>query len=140
MWLFNGEEVHSHADLREDCESFVYVIIYENGAKYIGKKAVRSVRKKPPLAGKKRNRRVMTNLPFVNYEGSHEYDTEKFVIKHKIILYQCSNKRTSTYIETALLTRYDALFSDEFLNNNIGGTFYDNALNGLICQNTEDTF
>lgn len=139
MWLFNGEQVSSHEDLLADCSDFVYVINYTNGQKYIGKKTVRSVRKKPPLAGKKRNRRILTNLPFVNYEGSHE-TPEGLVIESKVILYQCSTKHAATYLETALLIHHDALFDETYLNSNIGGKFYDNVLNGLLVTNTEDSY
>jgi len=98
---------------------------------YIGQKCVMSIRKKPPLKGKKRNRRVMQNHPFVKYEGSHDCP-EEMVIKSKEILYQCSSKKSATYLETALLFHHDAVFDPAYLNKNIGGTFFDNSLNWLL--------
>jgi len=139
MWLYNGEPVNKHDDLFPGCTDFVYIIIYTDNRKYIGKKAVRSVRKKPPLTGKKRSRKILTNLPFVNYEGSHEKE-ENLCIERKIILYQCSSRKASTYLETAILFSYDAIFNDDYLNSNISGRFFDNDLNGLLGINTEDIF
>lgn len=136
MWIFKGKEIHSHEDLHPDCIAFVYVITYEDGKKYLGKKTVRSLRRLPPTKKQlkiRKNyvRKEMKNLPFINYEGS--LDNSKCTpIASKEILHQCSSKITATYVETALLVEYDALFSDDYLNQNILGKFYDNALEGLI--------
>ena len=129
-WTHNGKEIVTHDDLNPECTDFVYLITYTNGKMYIGKKAVRSVRKKPPLKGKKRPRRVMTNLKFDTYEGSH--GVIGLVVESKEILYQCSARKTATYIETALLFEHDAIFDDMYVNKNIGGSFFDNDLKGLL--------
>ena len=131
MWLFQGKKICCHEDLMRECTDFVYMIHYTNGQKYIGKKCIRSIRKKPPLKGKKRNRRIMTNLPFVNYEGSHETDGD-LDIEEKEILYQCSSKKAATYLESGLLFHYDAIFDPDYLNKNIGGTLFENSLDGLL--------
>ena len=131
MWIFDDKEIHSHDDLHPECTDFVYLITYTNGQMYLGKKTVRSKRKRPPLKGKKRCRRIMTNLPFVNYEGSHAKETDLEISK-KEILYQCSSKKTATYIEAALLFEHDAIFKEDFLNENISGTFYGNSLDWLL--------
>ena len=135
MWTFNGEEVNSHEDLEPGCTDIVYIIRYTNGQEYIGKKAVRAIRKKPPLKGKKRCRRIMTNLPFINYEGSHEFKDLNLQVESKKILYQCSTRKATTYLEAALLFHYDAIFNDEYLNKNISGKFFDNDLDGVISEN-----
>ena len=130
MWIYENEEINSHHDLMPECTDIVYQIWYTNGKTYIGKKAVRAIRKKPPLAGKKRARRVMTNLPFIDYEGSHT--KEGYTVDKKEILYQCSSRKTSTYIEAALLFEKDVLFTNTYLNDNILGKFYPNDLKGLL--------
>ena len=134
-WTFEDKEVKSHEDLHPDCTDFVYLITYEDGRKYIGKKRVRSIRRKKPtkaqLAVRKNYaRKEMTNLPFVNYEGSH--DVTGLVVKTKEILYQCSTAKAATYLESALLFEHDAIFRDDFVNKSIGGVYFDNDLNGLI--------
>lgn len=134
-WIYEDKEVKSHEDLHPDCTDFVYQITYEDGRKYIGKKRVRSIRRKKPTKAqlairKNYARKEMTNLPFLKYEGSH--DIEGLVITKKEILYQCSTAKAATYIESALLFELDAIFTDEYLNKNIAGVHFDNDLNGLI--------
>ena len=129
MWEYKGKPVTSHDDLLADCTDIVYEITYTDGRKYIGKKAIRGWRTLPPLKGKKRKRKVLKALPFVNYEGSHE---EKLEIEKKEILYQCSTRKASTYLECALLFYYNAIFDENYLNQNISGKFFDNDLNGLL--------
>jgi len=136
MWVYNGKVIKSHDDLLENCSSFVYIITYTNGQQYIGKKQTKSVRKRPPLKGKKRCRRKLVNLPFINYEGSSEH-TEGLTVDKKEILYQCSSKNAASYLETALLFHYDALFDDKYLNRNINGTYFDSCLDGLLKGPTE---
>jgi len=131
MWTYLGKPVASHDDLLPGCTDFVYWITFTNGKHYIGKKTVRSVRKKPPLKGKKRNRRVLTNIPFIKYVGSSEA-VEGLLPASKEILYQCSTKKAATYLETALMFHHDVLFDPAFLNQNISGTFFDNDLKGLL--------
>jgi len=131
MWIFHGNPIESHDDLHPDCTDFVYVIEYDNGRLYIGKKAVRAIRRKPPLKGKKRNRRIMTNLPFLNYQGSHEKAKELTAV-NKEILFQCRSRKAATYLEMELLVENEAIFLDKFINENISGTFFKNSLDGLI--------
>jgi hypothetical protein len=135
-WTFNGNKILSHDDLHPDCTDIVYVITYCNQRMYIGKKAVRAIRRKPPLKGYKRNRRIMTNLPFVNYQGSHEHAKVLVAVKKEII-YQCSKRKASTYLEAELLFRSEAIFLDKFINENISGTFFKNSLQGLIRDANE---
>lgn len=130
MWTYEGKLIESHDDLHPDCTDFVYVITYEDGRKYIGKKAVRAVRKRPPLKGKKRNRRILTNLPFINYQGSHATAKELTPI-FKQIVYQCSKRKTSSYLEIDLIVTEKAIFKDEYINEHFG-TFFSNSLDGLI--------
>jgi len=130
-WTYKGTIIKDHSDLLDDCTNFVYIIKYTNGQKYIGKKCVKSVRKKPPLKGKKRCRRILTNLPFVEYTGSSDL-TNELVVLSKEILYQCSNKRAATYLETSLLFKHDVLFDDTYVNANISGKMFGNSLDGLL--------
>lgn len=131
MWLYKDRIINSHEDLFPECTDFVYIITYVNGQKYIGKKAIRAIRRKPPLKGKKRNRRIMTDLPFQNYKGSFEGAKYLDPIK-KEIMFQCSTRKTSTYLEMTLLVHFNAIFEKQFLNENIGGTFFSNSMDGLL--------
>jgi len=131
MWKYRGKWINSHDDLNPECTDFVYVITYDDGRYYIGKKAVRAIRKKPPLKGYKRSRRIMTNLPFINYQGSHEKVKELTPVA-KTIIHQCSKRKAATYLEMEILVRQRAIFRDSYINENIGGKFFRNSLDGLI--------
>jgi len=136
MWEFEGKEIKSHYDLHPDCTDIVYLIIFEGDKKYLGKKCVRSLRRLKPTKAQlkiRKNyvRREVKNQPFIHYNGSSD-NTKNLKVLHKEILYQCSTKKTATYIEAALLFEYDVLFSNEYLNENVLGSFYDNSLEGLI--------
>lgn len=138
MWLYKDKEILSHADLLPTCTDFVYIITYESGKKYIGKKSARSMRRLKPtkaqLKIRKNYKRVeLKDLPFADYVGSSK-ETEGEVVKHKEILYQCSTRKAATYIECAMLFGEHAIFDDEYLNLNISGTFYDSDLKGLLDQ------
>ncbi len=131
MWFYKDREVSNHNDLPPTCTDFVYMIEYTNGKKYIGKKTIKSLRTKPPLAGKKRKRRVWTELPFADYKGSYAEDFG-YETRRKEILYLCSTKKAATYLEAALIFHHDALFDPDFLNRNIVGKFFPKDLDGLI--------
>ena len=79
---------------------------------------------------------VFTDKPFVKYEGSCKEVGDR-VICRKDIIYQCSNKKTATYLEAMLLFNENALFDDQYLNSNILGSLYDNSLDGLIEHTKE---
>ena len=132
VWLYKNKKVKSHADLLPQCTDFVYEIEYTDGRKYIGKKTARGWRTLPPLKGHKRKRKVLKDVPFVKYEGSHK--VEGLTVKSKTILYQCKGKKAATYIECALLFGNNAIFEDEYINENISGKFFDNDLDGLLDQ------
>jgi len=141
MWIYDENSISSHADLHPDCTAIVYLIHYEGGKKYIGKKQVRAVRRKKPTKAQlaiRKNfvRKEITDLPFMNYEGSLDKSECPAIVK-KEILYQCSDKRTASYLEASLLFQLEALFSNEYLNKNISGTYFDNALDGLIKDSPE---
>jgi len=136
MWEYRNKKITSHLDLLPTCTDFVYCICYESGKRYIGKKTVRAMRKlkatKKQIAIRKNYRRVeFKDLPFVNYIGSSK-ETEEEIVVSKEILFQCSTKKTSTYIEAAILFEEGALFSEIYLNKNISGVFFNNSLDGLL--------
>lgn len=134
--MYKRKIISSHDDLLPDCTDIVYQLLYESGKKYIGKKAVRSMRRLKPtkaqLKIRKNYKRIeLKNLHFVNYEGS-SIETEGQIVKHKEILYQCSARKAATYVECAMLFSENAIFEDEYLNKNISGKFFDSDLNGLL--------
>lgn len=137
-WTFQDKPVLSHDDLYPDCTDFVYELTFDDGTKYIGKKCVRSIRRIKPtkaqLAIRKNYvRKELKNSPFIKYEGSSDENDGKVVLS-KEILYQSSNKKTASYIETALLFNNEVLFTTDYNNKNISGTYFDNSLDGLLGE------
>ena len=137
-WVYNGIPISNHDELDTLCTDFVYELTFTDDTKYIGKKTVRSVRRLKPtkaqLAIRKNYvRKELKDLPFVNYEGSSKENEGKTLLS-KEILYQCSTKKSATYIETALLFGTDAIVSGKYNNKNILGRFFDNDLDGLLGE------
>lgn len=141
-WTYNNKDIKSHLDLHEDCTDIVYMLTFVSGNKYIGKKTVRSIRRLKPtkkqLAIRKNYvRKELVNLPFMDYEGSSS-ENEGETLLYKEILFQCSDKRTATYLEAKMLFTSNALESDEYNNANILGKFYRSGISGIIQPNTKE--
>lgn len=145
IWVYNGKPV---TELPSYVYGFIYLIHYTNGQKYVGKKKIISEITKPALKsgkiregakriGKNKNgKRVYYDIVtkqnnWREYEGS-SMETSGLEISKKEILHLVSNKRTLTYLEMVEQVKRDVLFNDEYLNLNIGGLYYDNALDGYI--------
>ena len=128
-WQYKGHQIK---DLPESIKGFVYCIHYTDGTKYIGSKIVRSERRVKPLVGMRKNavRKILKESDWRSYTGSSKLTKGK-EIHTKVILYLTTNKRTMTFIEQRELFHTGALFTDEYLNENIGGRFFDNAMDGL---------
>lgn len=141
-WVFKDKKINSHEDLHPDCTDIVYEITYKSGKTYIGKKAVRAMRRVKPtkaqLAVRKNYvRKELKDLPFINYEGSSD-NTANEIIVSKEIVHQCSQRRTATYIEAAWLFEVNAIFNDMYLNENIQGCYFDNAMQGYLEGHYDD--
>jgi len=65
------------------------------------------------------------------YTGSSK-DTANLTIDSKEMLYLVTNNRTLTYLEHYVLFKHNAPCNRQCVNQNIGGKFFDNALDGLI--------
>ncbi len=129
QWEYKGNVV---TELPMDVRGFVYCIYYDNGKKYVGSKVVRSERRIKPLKGMRSNavRKKLIESKWCSYEGSSKL-TEGLTISKKVILYLTTNKRSMSYLEDRELFSCKALESDEYLNENIRGKYWDNCLDGL---------
>ena len=128
-WNYKGYEV---GELPEEVKGFVYILYYTDGRKYIGSKVVRSDVKVKPLVGMRKNavRRVTKESKWKTYEGSTKL-SDGLTIQSKVITHLCTDKRSMTYLEQKELFLVDAIMNKEYLNENIGGKFFDNCLDGL---------
>lgn len=101
---------------------FIYLITnLTNNKKYIGKKQCLTVKKRPPLKGKKNKRHETVETDWKTYTSSsrqlnddiEELGKSKF--KFEILLF-CSSKWQLAYEETKMQFEKEVLLSDEYYN------------------------
>lgn len=124
-WLYQGREFLPED--RGDAAAFVYVIErIDTGRKYIGVKLFNRKVSKPPLKGKKRRRRSVTDSDWETYWGSNEdllgeiRDLGEHMFRREIIKL-CASKSEGKYEEARLQFTLDVLRRpDEYYNQFIG--------------------
>ena len=117
---------------REGSTSICRHILRDETGKIITSKAERKKARDRGLKAKAEYyEQLTTDKPFVKYEGSSK-NTKGLNILRKDIIYQCTNKKTATYLEAMLLFEEHALFDAKYANDNILGSFYDDSMDGLI--------
>ena len=135
-WTYKGIEI---TELPEEIRGFVYKIYYTDETMYIGSKVVRSDLKVRPLSGMRSNavRRVTKESKWRMYEGSSKL-TEGKTIRSKVIIHLTRDKRSMTYLEQKELFAVDAPINKSYLNENIGGKFFPNCLDGVCEYNPKE--
>lgn len=114
-WQFDG-------DFNPESYGFIYLI--ENtitGRKYIGKKQMKSVKKMPPLKGRKNKRHKIVETDWKTYTGSstelnndiEELGKDKFEFN---ILRLCESKSQLAYYEAKEQFEQDVLLKEEYYN------------------------
>jgi len=129
--LFPGGAILFITDFPEPTVGFIYEVEFNNGKKYIGRKALWHNYSLPPLKGKKRKRKRQRESDWKTYNGSFKDEELKkeiaegklFPIK-RTILKRCTTNWEMTYYETKYLFEHDCLLSDDYYNSNILGKFY----------------
>ena len=101
---------------------FIYKITnLTNDKKYIGKKQCQSIRKRPPLKGKKNKRREVVETDWKSYTSSSNQlnkDLEvlgKDSFKFKILRW-CDSKWELSYHEAKLQFEEEVLLKDDYYN------------------------
>ena len=110
----------------EESTDLPYGFIYEitnltNNRKYIGKKQCLTVRKRPPLKGKKNKRHVVLETDWKGYTSSsnqlnrdiEKLGKDKFRFK---ILRWCNSKWELAYNETRLQFEEEVLLREDYYN------------------------
>lgn len=106
----------------DNCYGFIYEIVNTiTGKRYIGKKQVVKVIKRPPLKGKKNKRHIITESDWKIYTGSCRELNEEIESFGKkdfafIILKICYNKWELAYEEAKLQFEKGVLLSDDYYN------------------------
>lgn len=125
-WTFNDTEINSIDDMPENCIGFIYKITnIKTGHYYIGKKSLFSQKTLPPLKGKKRKRKVISEMKWQEYQSSNELvqTWEVGDIKKEIIRF-CFTKKGLTYFELKEQFTHSVLEDDLSVNFNLLGKFY----------------
>lgn len=138
-WQYNGEDFD---EVPKGMEGFVYIITnLTNDKKYIGKKHFWTRRK-----DRKTGRRRTQESSWRNYFGSCDELNEdvKTLGENKFrreILYLCPHKKSMSYFETYEQFMRNVLFSEEYYNTNISGTFYmseSERIYGMVLKSSKD--
>lgn len=109
-------------DIPENPYGFIYEITnLSNNRKYIGKKQMLTVKKMPPLKGKKNKRHKTVETDWRTYTGSSNElnsDIEKYGkdnFKFEIIRF-CGSKSELAYYEIKKQLEEDVLLKEEYYN------------------------
>lgn len=114
-WTYNG-------DWPSNCYGFIYEITNNiTNKKYIGKKQVQKILKRPPLKGKKNKRHVIQESDWKTYTGSCNELNNDIKLHEKQnfsfnILRICYNKWELAYYEAKLQFELGVLLSDQYYN------------------------
>ena len=136
MWYYKGELVEEHPESATD---FVYRITeIETNRFYIGKKTLVYKVTRAPLKGYKRKRISWVESDWRTYTGSSDVLNEDIQTKgiekyHKEILYWCSSRKTSTYLELREQIINQVLeHPDKTFNGTILGKYYHKDISGIV--------
>jgi len=119
MWTYNGKEFTT--EMIEDYVGFVYLVTFDDGKKYIGKKRFWSKVTRPPLKGKKRKRRSLKESDWKTYCGSSEAVKELIEengldsVKREI-LHLCKGAGELSYMETKEQFEREVLLREDYYN------------------------
>ena len=122
MWIYENKEfTPSEADI-EHFAGFVYIITEkETGMKYVGKKLLWRIIKRPPLKGKKRRRIEKVQSDWRLYFGSSE-KVQQLVEENgpdaftREIIRLCKTKGELAYYETKEQFDREVLLRDDYYN------------------------
>jgi len=141
-WKYKGEDVNSIQDMPEGAIGFIYEINSPEG-KYLGKKLLVSTRTKKmtksqieQMVDKRKSKKIVTKTEsnWKSYFSSlKDSDLPKRwksgeVECTRTILAYCFSKMDTTYLECKYLFQNGVLESDEYLNANILGKFYNRTM------------
>lgn len=132
-WKYNNKHIE---ELPEDVYGFVYEITSPTGKKYIGRKYVQSIRRKPltkkqKLAGRKRKDVIKSESNWRDYCGSCQplleeiknIGKEKF--QFEIIAFGMTKGQTN-FLEVAIQFKKNVLTDDNYYNDAIGSGQFKN--------------
>ena len=149
-WEFKGKEITNIKQLPEGAVGFIYILTFSDGKRYIGRKSLYSVRKKP--LGKKALAQIkdkrLKKYEIIKKESDwNKYYSSNKTIKEKMksgeldiesreIIKVCFTEKQMTYFETQALFCYGVLeYPEQYYNDNILGKFYKKDLSNEEFDN-----
>ena len=149
-WEFKGKEITNIKQLPEGAVGFIYILTFSDGKRYIGRKSLYSVRKKP--LGKKALAQIkdkrLKKYEIIKKESDwNKYYSSNKTIKEKMksgeldiesreIIKVCFTEKQMTYFETQALFCYGVLeYPEQYYNDNILGKFYKKDLSNEESDN-----
>ena len=123
-WRYKGK---IFKETPEEYEAFVYLLQFEDGSKYVGKKVFYSIRR-VKVKGKMRRKVVKKESDWKSYCSSSEVVKEKLAMGQKLvkrqIIHLCTTRGEATYFEIKEMFLRDVLCTTEYLNLNIAAKFF----------------
>ena len=138
-WELKGKEITSIKQFPEGAVGFIYILTFSDGKRYIGRKNLYTVRKKPlckkALAQIKDKRLKKYEIIKKESDWNKYYSSNKIIkdkmksgdleIESREIIKVCFTEKQMTYFETQTLFCYGVLeYPEQYYNDNILGKFY----------------
>lgn len=142
MWYYQDKKVNSISDMPIGVYGFVYLVIFEDGKKYIGKKnlytkhtlkslksgkirdgTLKHIYRNTGKGSREKFDIVQQESNWKEYQGS-AVECKNRIAEKKIILQYCYNSFELTYYEAKYLFTMEVLENNHYLNDNILGKFY----------------
>ena len=124
-WTFLGAGI-SKDPVPEDIFGFIYLITFDDGMKYVGKKQIFMKRRLQPRKTDRKNAKRIVyreDKHWRSYEGSSDFKGDR-VVATKEILTICFSKKELTYEEERELFSRDVLRDDNYLNYSIRNVYF----------------
>lgn len=135
-WLYNGEVVET---IDEEYVGFVYLLTHQSsGRMYVGKKLSSSIKKLPPLKGKKNKRHKKVETDWRDYYSSSEL-VQQLVKEGEVfkrdILHFCKTKGELSYVELKeQVDRKVLLLPETYYNNIVQCRIHGNHVKSMWCE------
>lgn len=130
-WHYKGKPVAEHP---KDAVAFVYLLVFEDGSKYVGKKGLVSTRRKK-LAGKARRTVTKSESNWKVYRSSSDEVKAKIKVGDKLvtreILRWCYSLAEATYWELYEQMVNHVLLNDHWLNKWVAARVYGSSVKGI---------
>ena len=141
-WIYNDQEFESE-DIGDNY-GFVYRITNtENGYDYIGRKFFWTVKKRPPLKGKKNKRRSTVETDWKDYWGSSDRLTKDILQlgKDKFtreIIYLCKTRGETNYMEVYFQITEHVLLREDNYNGIVNVRLGNGSVKNILIEDLKN--